>query len=176
MRVLTAVADLNRADAAHRDAGHRITTVAFYTDPDAESWFVQEADEAVLLGPATFLDARDGHRKSTYLDEGAVVAALVGASCDAVWVGWGFVSERASFVQRCEDAGIVFVGPDSATIRALGDKISAKRLAEQALVPVLPWGGGPVDSAAEAAAQAEQIGYPVVLKATAGGGGRGIGR
>ena len=174
MRVLTAVADLNRADGAHGDAAHRITTVAFYTDPDAESWFVQEADESVLLGPATFLDARDGHRKSTYLDEAAVVAALVGATCDAVWVGWGFVSERASFAQRCEDAGIVFVGPDSATIRALGDKITAKRLAEQAHVPVLPWGGGPVDSAADAAAQAELIGYPVVLKATAGGGGRGI--
>jgi acetyl/propionyl-CoA carboxylase alpha subunit len=174
VRVLTAVADLNRADGAHGDAAHRITTVAFHTEPDSESWFVQEADEAVLLGPATFLDAHDGHRKSTYLDEAAVVDALLEASCDAVWVGWGFVSERASFALRCEAADIVFVGPDSATIRALGDKITAKRLAEQAHVPVLPWGGGPVDSAAEAAAQAELIGYPVVLKATAGGGGRGI--
>jgi acetyl/propionyl-CoA carboxylase alpha subunit len=174
MRLLTAVADLNRADSVHSGSAHRITTVAFYTSPDADSWFVQEADEAVLLGPATFLDPRDGHRKSTYLDEAAVVTALTDASCDAVWVGWGFVSERASFAQRCEEAGIVFVGPDSATIRALGDKITAKRLAEQADVPVLPWGAGPVDTAADAAAQAEQIGYPVVLKATAGGGGRGI--
>jgi acetyl/propionyl-CoA carboxylase alpha subunit/acetyl-CoA carboxylase carboxyltransferase component len=174
LRLLTAVADLNRAESVHSGAAHRITTVAFYTDPDSDSWFVQEADEAVLLGPATFLDPQDGHRKSTYLDEAAVVAALVESSCDAVWVGWGFVSERASFVQRCEDADIVFVGPDSVTIRALGDKMSAKRLAELASVPVLPWGGGPVDSAADAAAQAEQIGYPVALKATAAGSGRGI--
>jgi acetyl/propionyl-CoA carboxylase alpha subunit/acetyl-CoA carboxylase carboxyltransferase component len=174
MRLLTAVADLNRAQSVHSGSAHRITTVALYTDPDADSWFVQEADEAVLLGAANYLDPHDGHRKSTYLDEAAVVAALVEASCDAVWVGWGFVSERASFAQRCEDAGIVFVGPDSATIRALGDKITAKRLAEQANVPVLPWGGSAVDTAADAAVQAEQLGYPVVLKATAGGGGRGI--
>ncbi|MGA8246937.1 MAG: carboxyl transferase domain-containing protein [Nocardioides sp.] len=174
IRLLTAVADLNRAESVHSGTAHRITTVAFYTDPDSESWFVQEADEAVLLGPATYLDANDGHRKSAYLDEAAVVAALVDASCDAVWVGWGFVSERASFAQRCEEAGIVFVGPDSATIRALGDKISAKRLAERADVPVLPWGGGPVDTPADAVAQAERLGYPVVLKASAGGGGRGI--
>jgi acetyl/propionyl-CoA carboxylase alpha subunit/acetyl-CoA carboxylase carboxyltransferase component len=171
MRLLTAVADLNRADTG---PARRITTVAFYTAPDSDSWFVQEADEAVLLGPATFLDPRDGHRKSAYLDEAAVVAALVENSCDAVWVGWGFVSERASFAQRCEEAGVVFVGPDSATIRALGDKITAKHLAERADVPVLPWGGGPVDNVEDALAQAEQLGYPVVLKATAGGGGRGI--
>jgi acetyl/propionyl-CoA carboxylase alpha subunit/acetyl-CoA carboxylase carboxyltransferase component len=174
MRLLTAVADLNRAEHATQGPPLRITTVALYTEPDADSWFVQEADDSVLLGPATFLDPRDGHRKSTYLDEAAVVEALDAASCDAVWVGWGFVAERASFVQRCEEAGIVFVGPDSATIRALGDKITAKRLGEQAAVPILPWGGGPVDSAAAAAEQAERIGYPVVLKATAGGGGRGI--
>jgi acetyl/propionyl-CoA carboxylase alpha subunit/acetyl-CoA carboxylase carboxyltransferase component len=174
MRLLTAVADLNRAESIRTGTAHRITTVALYTEPDSDSWFVQEADEAVLLGPATFLDPRDGHRKSTYLDEAAVVEALVEASCDAVWVGWGFVAERASFAQRCEDTGIVFVGPDSATIRALGDKITAKRLAEQAEVPVVPWGGGPVDTAEDAVAQAERLGYPVVLKATAGGGGRGI--
>ena len=174
MRLLTAVADLNRAHSVHSGTTHRITTIALYTDPDSDAWFVQEADEAVLLGPATYLDPHDGHRKSTYLDEAAVVTALLEASCDAVWVGWGFVSERASFVQRCEDAGIVFVGPSSTTIRALGDKITAKRLAEHAQVPVLPWGGGPVDTVEDAATQAEQLGYPVVLKATAGGGGRGI--
>ncbi|HLN76301.1 MAG TPA: carboxyl transferase domain-containing protein [Nocardioidaceae bacterium] len=173
MRLLTAVAELNRADS-EPDAGQRITTVALYTDPDSEAWFVQEADEAVCLGPATYLDSNDGHRKSSYLDEAAVVKALVEASCDAVWVGWGFVSERASFAQRCEEAGIVFVGPDSATIRALGDKITAKRLAEKADVPVLPWGGGPVDDPEDAAVQAERLGYPVILKASAGGGGRGI--
>jgi acetyl/propionyl-CoA carboxylase alpha subunit/acetyl-CoA carboxylase carboxyltransferase component len=170
MRLLTAVAELNRLEP--EDA--RITTVSLYTEPDAEAWFVHEADEAIDLGTATYVDPNDGHRTSRYLDEAAVVAALVEARCDAVWVGWGFVSERASFAQRCEEAGIVFVGPDSATIRMLGDKVTAKRLAEKAGVPVVPWGGGPVDDAPEAAAQAELLGYPVVLKASAGGGGRGI--
>jgi acetyl/propionyl-CoA carboxylase alpha subunit/acetyl-CoA carboxylase carboxyltransferase component len=174
MRLLTAVAELNGAEDGRGSAADRITTVAFYTEPDADAWFVQEADEAVCLGPATYLDPSDGHRKSSYLDEAAVVDALVRAACDAVWVGWGFVSERASFARRCEDAGIVFVGPDSATIRAVGDKVTAKRLAEKADVPVVPWGGGPVDSPEEAAAQAEGLGYPVVVKASAGGGGRGI--
>jgi len=174
MRLLTAVAELNREDRSLGGDRQRITTVAFYTDPDVDAWFVQEADEAVHLGAATYLDPMDGHRKSRYLDEVAVVAALVESSCDAVWVGWGFVSERASFAERCEEAGIVFVGPDSATIRALGDKVTAKRLAEKADVPVVPWGGGPVDDPEEAATQAARLGYPVVLKASAGGGGRGI--
>ena len=174
MRVLTAVAELNAAARAVDQAAPTITTVAFHTDPDAEAWFVQEADEAVGLGSATYVDPSDGHRKSRYLDEAAVVAALVEAECDAVWVGWGFVSERATFAQRCEEAGVTFVGPDSATIRMLGDKITAKRLAEHAEVPVVPWGGGPVDDPQQAAEQAERLGYPVVLKAAAGGGGRGI--
>jgi acetyl/propionyl-CoA carboxylase alpha subunit/acetyl-CoA carboxylase carboxyltransferase component len=174
LRLLTAVGELNRAGRNDNAAGHQITTVALYTDPDSDAWFAQEADEAVSLGPATYLDPSDGHRKSRYLDEAAVVDALLGASCDAVWVGWGFVAERASFAQRCEEAGITFVGPDSATIRTLGDKVTAKRLAEKADVPVLPWGGGPVEDPAEAAEQAARLGYPVVLKAAAGGGGRGI--
>ncbi len=168
MRALSAVAELNR------ERTEPIRTVVLHTDPDAGAWFVQEADEAVCLGSATYLDEQDGHRKARYLDEAAVVEALRKAGCDAVWVGWGFVSERASFAQRCEEAGIVFVGPRSGTIRMLGDKITAKRLAEQADVPVVPWGGGPVDDPGEAAAQAERLGYPVVIKASAGGGGRGI--
>ena len=148
--------------------------MAVYVDADADAWFVREADEAICLGSTTYLDPADGHRKSRYLDEPGVVAALVQAEVDAVWVGWGFVSERASFAQRCEEAGIIFVGPDSATIRLLGDKVTAKRMAEKADVPVVPWSGGPVDDVAQAAEEAERLGYPVVLKATAGGGGRGI--
>jgi acetyl/propionyl-CoA carboxylase alpha subunit/acetyl-CoA carboxylase carboxyltransferase component len=174
MRLLTAVAELNHSGSSLDGAGHRITTVALYTDPDTDAWFVQEADEAVHLGSATYVDPSDGHRKSRYLDESAVVEALQDASCDAVWVGWGLVSERASFAQRCEEAGIVFVGPTSAAIRMLGDKVTAKRLAEKADVPVVPWGGGPVDDPHEGAEQAERLGYPVLFKASAGGGGRGI--
>jgi acetyl/propionyl-CoA carboxylase alpha subunit/acetyl-CoA carboxylase carboxyltransferase component len=173
MRALTAVADLNLGVGGPSPAGP-ITTVAVYVDADAGSWFVRAADEAICLGPTTYLDQADGHRKSRYLDEAGVVKALVQADVDAVWVGWGFVSERASFAQRCEEAGIVFVGPDSATIRLLGDKVMAKRIAEKADVPVIPWSGGTVDDVAQAAAAAEKLGYPVLLKASAGGGGRGI--
>jgi biotin carboxylase len=137
MRALTAVAELNM------DSGQPpITAVVVHTDPDSHAWYVRQADEALPLGPATYVDPADGHRKSSYLDEARVVAALVQARVDAVWTGWGFVAEHASFAQRCEEAGIVFVGPDSATIRLLGDKVAAKRLAERAGLPVVPWSGG----------------------------------
>ena len=169
VRALTAVAELNQL------ANQRpIRTVVLYTDPDADSWFVREADEAVPLGTATFVDPADGTRRSRYLDEAAVIAALRGSDVDAVWVGWGFVAEHASFAQACEEAGITFVGPNSATIRRLGDKVAAKRVAEQADVPVVPWSGGPVDDVTQATSIAAQLGYPLVVKAASGGGGRGI--
>ena len=169
MRALDAVGELNRDGSADP-----ITAIVVYTDADAQAWFLRLADEAICLGPATFVDPADGNRKSAYLDEERVIAALLAANVDAVWVGWGFVAERASFAQLCEDAGIVFVGPDSATIRMLGDKVAAKRLAEQVGVPVVPWSGDIVDTASEAATHAARLGYPVMLKAAAGGGGRGI--
>jgi acetyl/propionyl-CoA carboxylase alpha subunit len=169
IRALTAVAELNAAGTAPR-----ITTIAFHTDPDADSWYVREADEAVSLGPATYVDATDGHRRSRYLDEAYVVERLLAARADAVWVGWGFVAESASFAERCEQAGIIFVGPDSATIRLLGNKVAAKRVAERANVPVVPWSGGPVDDLSAAHEAARRLGYPLMLKAASGGGGRGI--
>ena len=169
MRALHAVAELN-----DESPGPPIHTIAIHTDPDATAWFVREADEAVSLGPATVPDPAGGHRISAYLDEERVLAALRAARADAVWVGWGFVAEHASFAQCCEDAGIVFVGPDSASIRLLGDKVAAKRLAERAGVPVVPWSGRPVTDAADAAEHARRLGYPVMLKAASGGGGRGI--
>ena len=168
VRALTAVAELNQG------GDDRSQTVVLYTDPDADSWFVREADVAVSLGTATFVDPADGTRRTRYLDEPAVMAALRGADVDAVWVGWGFLAEHASFAQACEEAGITFVGPDSATIRRLGDKVAAKRVAEQADVPVVPWSNGPVEDVAEAKSLAAQIGYPLVVKAASGGGGRGI--
>ena len=170
MRLHAAVSEINR----QRGEDERITVIALYTDPDASSWFVRQADEAVYLGSATFADPVDGHRKSRYLDEDGLMAALSEARADAVWVGWGFVSERASFAQRCEDAGITFIGPSAETIRRLGDKVTSKRIAEQADVPVVPWSGGPVETADDAYEHAATLGYPVVLKASAGGGGRGI--
>ncbi len=169
VRALTAVAELNQIGDQPP-----IQTVVLYTDPDADSWFVREADDAVPLGTATFVDPADGTRRSRYLDEAAVIAALRGADVDAVWVGWGFVAEHASFAQACEEAGITFVGPNSATIRRLGDKVAAKRVAEQADVQVVPWSGGPVDDVTQATSIATQLGYPLVVKAASGGGGRGI--
>ncbi|AQZ63238.1 Methylcrotonyl-CoA carboxylase biotin-containing subunit [[Actinomadura] parvosata subsp. kistnae] len=168
-RVLDAVAELNRDGASPRMA-----TIVLHTDQDADAWYVRRADEAVSIGPATYLDPVDGHRKPAYLDEERVVRALQQARADAVWVGWGFLAEHASFAERCERAGITFVGPRSATIRLLGDKIAAKLLAEQAGVPVVPWSGGPVTGAADALEHAGRLGFPVVVKAAAGGGGRGI--
>ncbi|HEX2820111.1 MAG TPA: biotin carboxylase N-terminal domain-containing protein, partial [Streptosporangiaceae bacterium] len=169
MRALIAVAELNAVGGQPP-----ITTVVVHTDPDSRAWYVREADEALSLGPATYVDPADGHRKSSYLDEERLVAALREARVDAAWPGWGFVAESASFARRCEEAGITFIGPDSATIQLLGDKVAAKRLAEGAGLPVVPWSGGPVDDARQAAEAAERLGYPVIVKAAAGGGGRGI--
>ncbi len=98
MRCLSAVAELNA------ESDEPITTIALYTEPDATSWFVREASEAVSLGAATFIDA-DGSRNSSYLDLDRVMAALAEARADAVWVGWGFVAESADFAERCEQRG-----------------------------------------------------------------------
>ncbi len=167
MRCLSAVAELNR------ESSEPIEAIALYTEPDATSWFAREATEAVPLGAATFVDD-EGNRQSSYLDLDRVMAALAQAHADAVWVGWGFAAESADFAERCERAGITFIGPPSEVIRLLGDKVRAKQLAEKVGVPVVPWSGGPVHDAGSAAIAAGMLGYPVLVKASAGGGGRGI--
>src|SRR5689334_6214701 len=103
VRALDAVAELNRDGVLDP-----ITSIVVHTDVDADAWFVRMADEAVSLGPATIL--WDGHRMSAYLDEERVIDVLKRVRADAAWVGWGFVAEHASFAQRCEEAGIRFVG------------------------------------------------------------------
>ncbi len=167
MRCISAIAELNR------ESSSAITTIALYTEPDATAWFVREASEAVSLGPA-YVTGADGHRQSSYLDLDRLMTALAQARADAVWVGWGFVAESADFAERCERAGITFVGPGSEVIRLLGDKVRAKQLAESIGVPVVPWSGGPVHDAGSALLAADMLGYPVLVKAAAGGGGRGI--
>jgi acetyl/propionyl-CoA carboxylase alpha subunit/acetyl-CoA carboxylase carboxyltransferase component len=169
IRVLAAVAELNDTREAPP-----IKTIVLYTDPDAGAWYVREADEAFALGPARYVDPADGRSKSRYLDEPTIINALRITGADAVWVGWGFLAERASFAQRCEEAGILYIGPDSATIRLLGNKIEAKHIAEGADVPVVPWSGEAVVDADIAARHARRLGYPVMVKAASGGGGRGI--
>ncbi len=178
------VAIVNRGEAAMRfinavrefneEHGTRIRTVALYTDPDRRAMFVREADEAFSLGPATVVDEADGERKVSYLDYPRLEAALAATRADAVWTGWGFVSEHAGFAELCERLGIVFIGPPPDAMRRLSDKISAKKLSEDARVPVVPWSGRAVGCAGEAASSAAALGYPVVVKAAAGGGGRGI--
>ncbi|RMF76024.1 MAG: ATP-grasp domain-containing protein [Acidobacteria bacterium] len=159
-----------------REQGERLVTIALFTEPDRDAMFVREADEAVALGEATFVDPRDGQRKSTYLDYDRLREALATSGADAAWVGWGFVAEHPEFAELCEELGIVFIGPPARVMRELGDKITAKRIAEKARVPVAPWSKGPVESVDDALAHARRIGFPLLIKASAGGGGRGIRR
>ncbi len=178
------VAIVNRGEAAMRfihaarnfnqEHSAALRTIALFTEPDRHSMFVREADEAVCLGPAHVLDRNTQKLKSSYLDYDRVEKALVTARADAVWVGWGFVAEHAAFADLCRDLGVVFIGPDGDVMRRVGDKIASKRLAEQAKIPVAPWSNGPVETVTDAQDHAERMGYPLLIKATAGGGGHGI--
>ncbi len=159
MRLIHAVRDLSA------ETGTRIETVALYTDADRTATFVREADLAYDLGPAS---ARP------YLDLAKLERALVETKADAAWVGWGFVAEDPAFAELCEKVGVTFVGPSADAMRKLGDKIGAKLIAEEVGVPVAPWSRGEVATLEDALAAGERIGYPLMLKATAGGGGRGI--
>ncbi len=158
---------LRAVKALRAEEGSRIEAVAFYTEVDRDAPFVRHADLAVALPPAL-------HPVAAYLDHDALLAALLSAGCDAVWPGWGFVAEDPEFADRVVEAGHVFLGPRGDTMRALGDKIAAKRLAEAAKVPVAPWSGEAVADEEMAAKHADRIGYPLFVKASAGGGGRGI--
>ena len=155
--------------------GEALHTIALFTDPDRRAMFVREADEAYGLGPAIYTTT-DGHRRSSYLDYERLEQALLATRAEAVWPGWGFAAERPEFVDLCDRLGIEFIGPTGDMMRKLGDKIASKQLAERAEVPVAPWSGGAVDTVADARRHAERLGYPLMIKATAGGGGRGIRR
>lgn len=159
MRLIHAVRDLSA------ELGQDIATIALYTDVERTAMFVREADEAHPLGPA-------GARP--YLDHALLARVLEEVRADAVWVGWGFVAEDADFAELVTGMGIKFIGPSAAAMRRLGDKIGSKLLAEEVGVPVAAWSRGGVDTLDDALAWAEAIGYPLMLKATAGGGGRGI--
>jgi len=159
MRLIHAVRELNAQGAA------QIETVALHTDGESAAKFVRDADAAYALGPAS---ARP------YLDHAVLERALRETGSDAAWVGWGFVAEDPAFAELCERLGVTFIGPSAEAMRRLGDKIGAKLLAEEVGVPVAPWSRGAVDDVESALAQGQKIGYPLMLKATAGGGGRGI--
>ncbi|HXM58122.1 MAG TPA: carboxyl transferase domain-containing protein [Candidatus Dormibacteraeota bacterium] len=160
MRLIHAVRELNRGERSP------LTTIALYTDHDERALFVREADESVHLGRSA----------GDYVDLGRLEEALRRSRAEAAWVGWGFVAERPEFAELCERLGVVFIGPSACAMRRLGDKIASKRLAEGLGVPLAPWSGGPVDRLDEAQAHAERIGFPLLVKASAGGGGRGVRR
>jgi len=142
-----------------------IPSVAVYSDADAEALHVRRADESVHIGPPP--------AGKSYLNIEAILEAARETGADAIHPGYGFLSENASFAAACEDAGLTYVGPSSEAIEKMGDKSAARRIARNADVPVVP-GSEEISSADEAAEAAEEIGYPVMVKAAAGGGGRGI--
>jgi acetyl-CoA carboxylase biotin carboxylase subunit len=152
-----------RVVRACRELG--VTSVAVYSDADGEALHVRHADEAVNIGPPP--------AGKSYLDVEAIIEAAKETGADAVHPGYGFLAENADFAAACRDAGLIFVGPSAEAIEKMGNKSAARRLAQEADVPVVP-GSEESASADEAAETAEEIGYPVMVKAAAGGGGRGI--
>lgn len=165
---------IHAASEFNHEHGTALRTIALFTDPDRRAMFVREADEAVCLGPAHVADAKTGKSKCAYVDYATLERALAACHAEAVWVGWGFVAEHAEFADLCRKMGIVFIGPDGDAMRRLGDKIASKLLAEELQIPVAPWSGGPVETLDEAIRHAGRLGIPLLIKATAGGGGHGI--
>lgn len=143
-----------------------IIAVAVYSEADREALHAQIADEAVCIGPARSAES--------YLNMENIISAAVASGCQAIHPGFGFLSENPAFAEQATQAGLAFIGPTAAVIRQMGDKAEAKRCAIAAGVPVVPGSDGPLHDFEEAVAEAERIGYPVMLKATAGGGGKGI--
>ncbi|MEO7456510.1 MAG: acetyl-CoA carboxylase biotin carboxylase subunit [Gemmatimonadaceae bacterium] len=149
---------------ASRELG--VKTVAVYSEADARAPHVREADEAVLLGPAPSTES--------YLKGDAIIAAALRTGAEAIHPGYGFLSEREWFARAVRDAGLVWIGPPAEAIAAMGSKTAARQLAISAGTPVVPGTTTALKDADEAAATAEQFGYPVLLKAAAGGGGKGM--
>ena len=167
-RAITKLLVANRGEIASRifrtcrEMG--LATVAVYSDPDRSLPFVRQADEAVPIGGTTPAES--------YLQGEAIIAAARRVEADAVHPGYGFLAENAGFARRCEEAGLIFIGPSPQTIASMGSKIEAKRIAERAAVPVLPT--IEVDRDILPAGAVERLGLPLLVKASAGGGGRGM--
>ena len=153
-----------RIQRAAKELG--IATVAVHSTADADAMHVRLADESVCIGPPT---ARD-----SYLNIPALISACEITGADAVHPGYGFLSENAAFAEVLEDHNITFIGPKSEHIRIMGDKIEAKRTAKRLGIPCVPGSEGGIDTVEDAARIAREIGYPVLIKAASGGGGRGM--
>ncbi len=143
-----------------------IRTVGVYSTADKEALHVELADETICIGPP--------QASESYLNMDALISAAKLMNCDALHPGYGFLSENPEFVRRCNEAGIIYIGPTAEAMELLGNKASAKKMMKSAGVPVVPGSDGPVNSYEELEKLAKEIGYPVLIKASAGGGGRGI--
>ena len=143
-----------------------VQTVAVYSEPDIDSLHVQLADEAICIGPAASSDS--------YLKIDRIISAAEISDVDGIHPGYGFLAENAHFAEVCASCNIKFIGPSAQAIRLMGDKNSARECARNAGVPISPGSDGTVDSEADAVKIARKIGYPVMIKAVAGGGGRGM--
>lgn len=153
-----------RIQRACKDLG--IETVAVYSEADKDSLHLRYADETICIGPAKSADS--------YLNIPAIIAAAEIADVEAIHPGYGFLSENAHFAEVCQSCNIKFIGPSAPAITECGDKVAAKELAARADVPCVPGSDGPVENEQDALAVARKIGFPVLIKAAAGGGGRGM--
>lgn len=143
-----------------------IESVCVYSTADKDAPYLRDADEAICIGP--------GPAKESYLNIARIISAAEIANADAIHPGYGFLSERADFSEVCRDCKIEFIGPSPEAMGKLGDKVEAKRYAKAAKVPVFPGSEGAIEDPEEAVDVANEIGYPVIIKAAAGGGGRGM--
>lgn len=143
-----------------------IETVAIYSTADESALHAQIATRSLCVGPARAADS--------YLNQDAILSAALATGCDAIHPGYGFLSENSDFADRCVEAGLKYIGPSGDVIRKMGSKAAARTLAQQAGVPVVPGSDGPLRDVEQAKELAAQVGYPVLLKASAGGGGRGM--
>ena len=153
-----------RVIRACRELG--IETVAVYSEADADALYLRQADETICIGPAA--------SAQSYLDIPSIISAAEITDVDAIAPGYGFLAENAHFAEVCRSCNIQFIGPDPETIEAVGNKANAREIALKAGAPVVPGSDGPVDTEEEAVATARRLGYPVMIKASSGGGGRGM--
>ena len=168
--MFTRILIANRGEIACRIAATArrmgIRTVAVYSEADAGARHVAVCDEAILIGPAA--------AKDSYLRGDKIIAAAQATGAQAIHPGYGFLSENAEFAEACAAAGLVFIGPPGSSMRAMGSKSAAKQLMEGAGVPLVPGYHGDAQDPELLQSEANQIGYPVLLKASAGGGGKGM--
>ena len=143
-----------------------IKTVAIYSEADKDAMHTQLADEAICVGT--------GKSKESYLNESNIISAAVATKCNAIHPGFGFLSEKADFASICEECNIKFIGPSSETIRMMGNKSRAREIMKLAGVPVVPGSEGIIETVDEAIKESKIIGYPLMIKASSGGGGKGI--